>query len=390
VPPGIVTQLTRGKLPDIPIHAVHLDPVAACNYACEGCIEKAVRLKRRCLSTEALDRILVDIRELGCRELRFYGGEPTLHPHFGRIIRSASAMGFNIMVVTNGSMLGEPLVRQALVKAKSNVNVRVSVDAHSEQTHRLQHGIPAGMRAYWASFVENIVNLRVQGVAIGVSYLIRAASLDELEEACAFWHARPQGCSFRRAVLFNPRIPMAPNGKWIGVGANEARVRDTLHRVREQYGEWVVIPDWVSSWVGAPRAGDPTEAPGQYGRCLSAYYRIGISPAEEGPSLGKVVLSDSTSLDVTDEAWISLCLYHRYDPRFGCAYPKDLAEWARGGRMQTVARLDPRKACIGTLCSRTAANEYVENAVRRQRQVPVEGGVARGSGARVARRRRIR
>ncbi len=89
-----------------------------CNATCSFCGYNKERLKERVrnghvpykLNVEALKKSYSDLRKKGIRILHLTGGEPTLHPEFRELVRSAKAAGFQVRTGTNGSMLDTEMV----------------------------------------------------------------------------------------------------------------------------------------------------------------------------------------------------------------------------------------------------------------------------------------
>lgn len=54
-------------------------------------------------------RLLDALRAAGGEKITFAGGEPTLHPHLGELLRHARGHGFVTSIVTNGSQLAQVL-----------------------------------------------------------------------------------------------------------------------------------------------------------------------------------------------------------------------------------------------------------------------------------------
>ena len=64
------------------------------------------------------------------------GGEPTLHPDFGTMVKRAVHLGFSVGVVTNGSKLG----MWASILAEHAAYVRISIDGPTPESHERIHG----------------------------------------------------------------------------------------------------------------------------------------------------------------------------------------------------------------------------------------------------------
>ncbi len=332
-----------------PLCSVHLDLYAGCNYTCEGCIEARTRKKNSYLAMDKVVRILLDLRRLGCRDIRFYGGEPTLHPQFANVVELADSMGFQMMLVTNGSKLGNDAIVDALAGAKS-MRVRVSLDAHSAEVHADHHGCSLDQ---FETIRKAIRSLLGKKVPVNISYLLTDKSSASFEDACCYWHEAG-------AEAFLPRIPMGPGGRWDSRRAYRSLdLASALSNVERDYGSWLVVEEWVRNWIlnGFPvrrGAGGTDISRWRPVRCHSGLFRLVVSPW---------VSEDADSPGPTDRAWISLCPYHRYEERFGCLYPEDpqtLGTWWIGGRLDRLETL-PMDLCVDTFCSRTEMHSVLES-----------------------------
>ncbi|MFW6067011.1 MAG: radical SAM protein [Myxococcota bacterium] len=88
-----------------PIYLVHA-LTARCNARCGFCAwNPDFYDPRDQLSTEAIEQLHADARNAGFLGLSVWGGEPLLHPDFGRIMRHAKGLGFHTNMVTNGFLL---------------------------------------------------------------------------------------------------------------------------------------------------------------------------------------------------------------------------------------------------------------------------------------------
>lgn len=90
-----------------PLLAV-IDLTNRCNFACPVCFAEVSSDNIYYLDLDTVRRMLrslVERKPSPCRHIQFSGGEPTLHPRFLDIVRTAREMGFgHIQVATNGSM----------------------------------------------------------------------------------------------------------------------------------------------------------------------------------------------------------------------------------------------------------------------------------------------
>lgn len=115
--------------------------------------------------------ILSDAADLGCREVQFIGGEPTLHPDLCRMISFAAAHNYKfIEVYTNASYLDNSLLQ---VFTQYSVHVAVSFYSDDDKIHD-------AITKRRGSFDRTVANLR-RMVSAGLP--IRAGIIEMQENA---------------------------------------------------------------------------------------------------------------------------------------------------------------------------------------------------------------
>lgn len=126
-------------LPDSGPLSVNLDLTTACNYACDHCIDwEALNLAVRHEDRELFD----SLRALRARGLRSViligGGEPTVHPAFGEVVRLLKEeLAVQVAVVSNGSRNERIAAVAPLLRAGDWV--RLSLDAGTDETFQAMH-----------------------------------------------------------------------------------------------------------------------------------------------------------------------------------------------------------------------------------------------------------
>jgi uncharacterized radical SAM superfamily Fe-S cluster-containing enzyme len=89
-----------------------IDLTNRCNFKCPMCFAEATSNGNHYfLDTKLVRTMLQSLldRPVPCRHIQFSGGEPTLHPEFPAILRTARDLGFtHIQVATNGSRFVNP------------------------------------------------------------------------------------------------------------------------------------------------------------------------------------------------------------------------------------------------------------------------------------------
>jgi len=78
---------------------------AACNLRCIGCRYGRDFMVGERLELDTVRAVLDDGHAAGVGRVRFYGGEPLLHPDLPEMIRHASGLGLEVYVTTNGVLL---------------------------------------------------------------------------------------------------------------------------------------------------------------------------------------------------------------------------------------------------------------------------------------------
>ncbi len=80
---------------------------AACNLRCVGCRYGRDFMLGERLSLDMVRELLDDAFAAGVGRVRFYGGEPLLHPELPRMVRHAAELGMETYITTNGTLLAE-------------------------------------------------------------------------------------------------------------------------------------------------------------------------------------------------------------------------------------------------------------------------------------------
>jgi pyruvate-formate lyase-activating enzyme len=154
--------------PDFAPLSINLDLSTACNYACGHCIDwDALNLPDK----HDLDELYAGLRGMAERGLRSViligGGEPTLHPAFGQVVRLLKELKLQVAVVTNGS-------RNEVITAVADVFthgdwVRLSLDASSDEVFQAMHR-PKGRGIDLDTICRTAAEIRVANPAVQLGY----------------------------------------------------------------------------------------------------------------------------------------------------------------------------------------------------------------------------
>ena len=140
-----------------------------CNLACRTCYIESSPVNDALvyLSQSEAEAYFLEARALGARTIGFTGGEPFMNPDMVAMMRSALALGFELLVLTNAM---RPMRRFEAALAEigrdhgGRVVMRVSLDHHSRVAHERERG--AGS---WRKALGGLVWLHRHGFRVAVA-----------------------------------------------------------------------------------------------------------------------------------------------------------------------------------------------------------------------------
>ena len=249
-----------GKRISNPLSFLWLELTNRCNLQCTHCYAESGpgTSQQDTMSGSDYERLICEASDIGCRQLQFIGGEPTMNRDLPRLVQKAARTGYDfIEVFTNLTLLSDALigcfkehrvhVATSVYAAESGVHDRVTrVGGSFERTvtglrRLLTAGIPvrAGIVAMSenSSCVEATVEfLHELGVKnVGVDRLRRfgrGALPDEksgMEELC--------GSCADSTLCIAPDGGVSPcimSKTWSIGSCRDARLRDLVHSDRLQ------------------------------------------------------------------------------------------------------------------------------------------------------------
>ena len=223
----------------IPV-AVNFHLYKPCNLACRFCFATFRGVKGRLTLSES--RTLIDLlAEAGTEKLTFVGGEATLHPQIGPLLRRAHDGGLITCLVTNGARL------DALLDSQPETMdwVGLSVDSADES---IQAALGRGKGGHVASSLRLADRCRELGIRLKLNTVVTA--LNQHEDMSDF---------VRR---FRPERWKAFQVLAIG-GQNDGSVEDLLIRP-EQFMAWVARHSHLAAEGLAPVVEDNDAMTGSY------------------------------------------------------------------------------------------------------------------------------
>jgi molybdenum cofactor biosynthesis enzyme MoaA len=156
---------------------------AHCNLRCIGCRYGRDFMTGSQLSFSMMRDLVDDAKALGIWNIRFYGGEPLLHPDLPRMIEYAVSAGVQSYVTTNAIILKQKIEELYAAGLRSLTIGFYGTDAkydtyvqRKDRYARMEAGIAAVRNRY-----GNEVNMRINWLLMRPS-----CSLEDLDMACRF------------------------------------------------------------------------------------------------------------------------------------------------------------------------------------------------------------
>jgi len=154
-----------------------------CNNRCLFCLDKDAQ-DGSCLSIAEVKKVLQAGRKEKADKVVLSGGEPTLHPEFTNIVKSAKKLGYTkIQVITNGRMFAyKKFLDQAVGAGISEVTF--SMHGHNQRLFDKQTGIKG-------SFLQALAGLAAalqrEELIVNVDIVINKINLSYLEDIIKFY-----------------------------------------------------------------------------------------------------------------------------------------------------------------------------------------------------------
>ena len=142
-----------------------------CNLRCKFCFATYRDVRGRLPLVDAL-RVIDALKEAGLSKLTLVGGEPTLYPDIGTVLRHARDIGLTTSIVTNGARLDALLDTQA-----GTIDwVGLSVDSADE---RIQAALGRGTGTHVANSIRLAERCHRAGLKVKLNSVITRLQADE-------------------------------------------------------------------------------------------------------------------------------------------------------------------------------------------------------------------
>lgn len=158
---------------------VYMGATQGCNLSCGHCQAGSSPGPLGALPLPIMRRVFREMHELGCGLVHITGGEPLLHPEFLPAVDEAFALGLNVLLTTNGTVLSEPLADA--IAARPFRCVSVSIDGPDAESNDAIRG--AGSLASALDGLALLAARRPVGVTTTLTPLLKGR-LVELVRLC--------------------------------------------------------------------------------------------------------------------------------------------------------------------------------------------------------------
>lgn len=155
---------------------VYIEITRKCNCKCEYC--QVSNMDSSDINLELYKKILKQLEDLNCFEIRLGGGEPLLNSNLKEILQLSE--DFCVWICTNGTMLTRDVCE--LLKQHNVLGVRVSLDSLKPEIHNK-------IRKNHFAFQKATKNMKLAkelGLDVCLSMTIGHHNIDEVEDMKKF------------------------------------------------------------------------------------------------------------------------------------------------------------------------------------------------------------
>lgn len=349
-----------------PLLSINLDLTTACDHACGHCVDDEVINTGPKYSGDNVLNTIDTLADRGlCSVILIGGGEPTLHPRFGEIVRHIKARGLELGLVTHGGHAAK--IVEVADQFQPTDWVRFSIDAATNETYQDIHFGQAGKkpRNTLAEILANGRSLKEANPAIqlGYSYVVVPPgqeyhgrklrdNIDEIPGAAV--NARDHG--FTYLSLKPCLIKREVEGETLMYGVRPAEVEAVNSRIRAKIDEARSVAGEVkivqSQNLIAMLSGQLDVLRQQPNICYAGFFRQVVSPFS-------IVHCPAWRGDIRAQVGTKL----------GYADPQSAAATAEA-TAKNLLSFNATKTCADIACFYNSMNRYIEHVI--ESDMPIE------------------
>ncbi len=164
--------------------SLNLDITKECNLRCLYCgaggdCDKGSGGHNKEIDSHEIRSLLVMAMEAGCRILTIAGGEPLLRRDLPEILRYASGLGYNIGLLTNGTLITDEVASE--LSKSGVVYVRVSMESADKDRFEEYRG-----KNTFEKVKRALYNLKKHAVCVGIGATIYPGNISEIDNLIDF------------------------------------------------------------------------------------------------------------------------------------------------------------------------------------------------------------
>ena len=175
-------KISRGEVPDPVFARVYLS--YTCRHNCIGCLYSSdQRSDNVFMDSNNFEKLLVYLHSLKVKFIDLSGGEPTLHPEFGKFVRRCMKEKLKLSLFSNGTWSDQGII-DLLIEGFSFL--RVNLDASNNEVYDQIHRpfVPREFQKILSN-LEKIVSLREKrksDLIVGAKARLGQANMNFVEE----------------------------------------------------------------------------------------------------------------------------------------------------------------------------------------------------------------
>lgn len=153
-----------------------------CNLKCKHCYSSSSPTsgERDLLSDDDYQQVITDAARLGCTQIQFIGGEPTLNKSLRRLISHAKQCGFEFVEVFTNLISLDAAVLQSFLD--HGVSVATSFYSADAMAHDTVTGVPGSQ----AKTIRNLKRVLDAGLSLRVGFIETDANSGHFESTKAY------------------------------------------------------------------------------------------------------------------------------------------------------------------------------------------------------------
>ncbi|MBI2196003.1 radical SAM protein [Candidatus Daviesbacteria bacterium] len=162
--------------PDLPYSPIriYVETTRVCNLRCKHCFNASGTKDSDEMSTDEMFKALEGIRRDNVFDVRFSGGELTMHPDWYEILQRAKELGFGVSINSNG-VYKDPSIIDKLVSLELE-QIVLSIDGTKEHHDQIRG------RGNFDRTLQSLRQLHERGAVLRTNTVLNRKSVSDMEE----------------------------------------------------------------------------------------------------------------------------------------------------------------------------------------------------------------